>query len=309
MEVEALNPTVTQGGDTERKNNLRGAAWMTAGMFGYVVNDAFIKRAAEDLPLFQAVFLRGVVVIVLLATIVRVRQVAVPVSAYLQRPVLLRMTMEAIGTVVYLITLTQVPIAGLTAVMQLLPVAVTFAGARLLRERVSVHRVVALLLGLVGVLFIIKPGGDDFSPWFLGGVLTVGLIVVRELATRTISSDMPGTAVALGTGVVITTMGATITIFAGWDRPAGSTLALLIAGACFLSLGYVSSVNAVRIGDISFTAPFRYSVLIFAIALQIIVFGDVPDALTFVGSAIVGAAGLYALANEQRPARAALRSR
>ena len=70
--------------------------------------------------------------------------------------------------------------------------------------------------------------------------------------------------------------------------------------ACFLSLGYISSVNSVRRGDISFTAPFRYTVLIFAIALQIIVFGDVPDVFTFIGSAIVGAAGLYALANETR---------
>ena len=286
---------------TARSQNLTGAAWMTAGMFGYVVNDAFIKRAAEDLPLFQAVFLRGLVVIALLSVIVRVRKVAVPVRAYLERPLLLRMAMEAVGTVAYLITLTKVPIAGLTAVMQLLPVAVTFAGARLLRERVSVHRVIALLVGLVGVLFIIKPGGDDFSPWFLGGVITVALIVVRELATRNISAALPGTAVALGTGVVITTMGALITVFAGWERPQTNTLLLLASGACFLSLGYVASVNAVRTGDISFTAPFRYSVLIFAIAPQIIVFGDVPDVFTFIGSAIVGAAGLYALAHEQRP--------
>ena len=325
MEIKALSPTASGRSDTGptnsgrantgrgntgwgntgrsnngRSDNVRGAVWMTAGMFGYVVNDAFIKRAAEDMPLFQAVFLRGLVVIVLLTTVVRIRKVAVPVTAYLERPVLLRMAMEAVGTVAYLITLTQVPIAGLTAVMQLLPVAVTFAGARLLREKVSAHRVIALLIGLVGVLFIIKPGGDDFSPWFLGGVLTVGLIVVRELATRNISSAMPGTAVALGTGVVITMLGAVITIFAGWDRPDASTLGLLGAGACFLSLGYVSSVNAVRTGDISFTAPFRYSVLIFAIVLQIIVFGDVPDAFTFVGSAIVGGAGLYALAHETR---------
>ncbi|MBT5754369.1 DMT family transporter [bacterium] len=286
---------------TGRSENLTGAAWMTAGMFGYVVNDAFIKRAAEDLPLFQAVFLRGLVVVALLTLIVRVRNVAVPLRSYLERPLLLRMAMEAIGTVAYLITLTKVPIAGLTAVMQLLPVAVTFAGARLLREKVSAHRVIALLIGLVGVLFIIKPGGDDFSPWFLGGVITVGLIVIRELATRNISAALPGTAVALGTGVVITTMGAAITVFTGWEQPNTSTLLLLASGACFLSLGYVASVNAVRTGDISFTAPFRYSVLIFAIALQIIVFGDVPDGFTFVGSAIVGAAGLYALAHEQRP--------
>ncbi len=287
---------------TPHSENLRGAAWMTAGMFGYVVNDAFIKRAAEDLPLFEAIFLRGCLVLVLLMVIVRVRGTAIPLSSYLERPLLLRMGMEALGTVAYLITLTKVPIAGLTAVMQLVPIAVTFAAARMLREQVSVHRVIAISVGFVGVLFVIKPGGDDFSPWFFGGLIAVALIVIRELATRRISTAVAGTAVALGTGVVITTMGGVVSIFAGWERPTTPTLLLLGCGACFLSLGYISSVNSIRLGDVSFTAPFRYSVLIFAIVLQIIVFNDVPDVMTFIGSAIVGAAGLYALAHEKRPA-------
>ena len=57
MEIKTLSPTASNLSDTERSENVRGAAWMTASMFGYVVNDAFIKRAAEDMPLFQAVFL------------------------------------------------------------------------------------------------------------------------------------------------------------------------------------------------------------------------------------------------------------
>jgi len=273
---------------------------MTAGMFGYVINDAFIKRAAEDLPLFQAVFLRGLVAVTLLATIVRVQRASAPLSAYLERPLLLRMSMEAIGTVVYLIALTQVPIAGLTAVLQLLPILVTFAAARLMREKVSAHRVAALIAGFIGVLFIIQPGTDDFSPWFIGGFVTVGIILVRELATRKVSAAVSGPAAALGTAVTIATLGAVITLFVGWERPNAATLALLAAGACFLSLGYVSSVNSMRIGDVSFTAPFRYTILVFAILMQIILFRDVPDAMTFVGSAIVAAAGLYTLANERR---------
>jgi S-adenosylmethionine uptake transporter len=272
---------------------------MTAGMFGYVVNDAFIKRAAEDLPLFQAIFLRGLVVVTLLSLLVTLRGDRVPFRAYLERPMLLRMAMEAAGTVAYLITLTKVPIAGLTAVLQLLPLAVTFAAARLLRERVDVGRVAALVVGFIGVLFVIQPGGDDFSPWFFGGLIAVGVLVVRELATRDISASIPGSAVALGTAVVIMTMGAVVSVFSGWERPTGITLAFLASGACFLGLGYVASVHSVRLGDLSFTAPFRYTILIFAIILQIVVFGDVPDTMTFIGSAIVGLAGMFALARER----------
>lgn len=269
---------------------------MTAGMFGYVVNDAFIKRAAEDLPLFQSIFLRGVVITALLLVIVRIRGSAAPMQSYVGGPILLRMLFEALGTVAYLVTLTKVPLAGLSAVMQLVPLAVTFAAARLLRERVNIHRIVSLLIGFAGVLCVIRPGGDDFTPWFLGGIVAVVMVVARELATRQVPAEISGTAIALGTAVVITSMGAVISVFEGWQTPSVLVLALLSTGAGFLCLGYVASVNSIRLGDLSFSAPFRYTVLVFAIALQIIVFGEVPDALTFVGSGLVAAAGFYALA-------------
>lgn len=282
-----------------QSENLRGAAYMALAMFGYVCNDALIKRAAEDLPLFQSVFIRGSVLVVLLGIMVRVRGTAVPIATYLKGPMLLRIAMETGGTVVFLLALTKVPLAGLTAVMQLVPIAVTFAAARLLRERVSVHRVGSVVVGFIGVLFVIRPGGDDFSPWFIAGLAAVLIVVVRELATRRIPTDVPAGPIALATGVSITLMGGTISIFQGWEQPSTRTLLMLVAAATFLSVGYMTSIIAIRTGDISFTAPFRYSVMVFAIVLQIVVFSDVPDVMTFIGSAIVTVAGLYTLIHER----------
>lgn len=269
---------------------------MTAGMFGYIVNDAFIKRAAEDLPLFQAIFLRGLVITALLAAIVRIRKSAAPLRLYRGRAVMARMLLETLASIAYLIALTKVPLAGLSAVMQLVPLAVTFAAARLLRERVNIHRVVSLLIGFAGVLFVIRPGTDDFSPWFLGGIIAVGLVVGRELATRRVPADMSGSAIALGTAIAITATAGVVTVFDGWERPSRLAIALLVFAACFLCLAYTASVNSVRLGDLSFSAPFRYSALVFAIVLQIVIFQDVPDAMTFVGSGLVAGAGFYALA-------------
>lgn len=272
---------------------------MTLAMFGYVCNDALIKRAAQDLPLFQSVFLRGCVLICLLALTLRVRGTGVPWTVYRQRPLMLRVFMETIGTVTFLLALTKVPLAGITAVMQLVPVAVTFAAARLLREKLSAQRVGAVVVGFIGVLFVIRPGTGDFSPWFISGLATVLIVVVRELATRRIPTSVPATPIALATGVSITLMGGLVSIFQGWQRPTAQTLALLVTAACFLAVGYMASIKSIRTGDISFSSPFRYSVMVFAIGLQIVVFGDVPDAMTFVGSAIVTAAGLYTLLHER----------
>jgi drug/metabolite transporter (DMT)-like permease len=275
---------------------------MTTAMFGYVVNDALIKWVAEDLPLFQSIFLRGCAIVVLLLAIVRARGARLSRNVITTRPLQLRVTMEAIGTVLYLLALTNVPLASLSAILQLVPIAVTFAAARLLREAVSPIRVVSVIAGFIGVLFIIRPGSDDFSPWFLGGLATVAIVIVRELATRDISSDIPGSVAALMTGIVITVMGLFISVFQGWETPSTIRILALVAAAGFLSLGYVGSINAVRSGDISFTAPFRYTILLFAIILQIVIFGDVPDTLTFVGAAIIAGAGLLSLRSQPQVA-------
>ena len=100
-------------------------------------------------------------------------------------------------------------------------------------------------------------------------------------------------------------MGLLLSFVEGWGEITLRLLLLLGAASCFLTIGYVASVATVRVGELSFSAPFRYTIIVFSIILQIVVFGDVPDAITFVGSAIVVAAGLFAFrADEPKPARA-----
>lgn len=124
-------------------------------------------------------------------------------------------------------------------------------------------------------------------------------MTIRELITKKISAEIPSVVIALGAGLVITAMGGVVSIFDGWEPIEAQHLILLATAAGFLSVGYIASVNAVRVGHMSFTAPFRYSIPLFAIILQIIVFGDVPDALSLIGSGIVGAAGLFSLTRER----------
>jgi drug/metabolite transporter (DMT)-like permease len=273
---------------------------MTLSMFGYVVNDSLIKLAVEDVPLFQAIFVRGVFVMLILAATVVRRRLLHNVRDYVSGPLLLRISMEAIGTVLYLTALSNAPLAGLTAMLQVVPVAVTFVAARLLRERVSWNRVFSVVVGFVGVLIIIRPGSTDFNPWFLVGLLVVITIVVRELATTKIPADTPSAIVSLGTAIAIMTVGGLGSAAQGWGTARVNDVGLLFGAACFLTLGYIASVITVRTGELSFSAPFRYTVMVFAIVLQIIVFDDIPDVLTFVGTALITAAGLYAFRTETR---------
>lgn len=291
--------TAPTAAEVSSAENLQSAGLMTLAMFGYVVNDAFIKLASEEMPLFQAIFLRGFVIVVILTLINAARGTLRNVHTHLSNPVAFRLAAETIGTILYLSALARVPLAPLTAVLQIVPVIVTFVAARLLRERVSARRIAAVMLGFSGVMLVVRPWSDAFSPWFILGFIVVGLIVVRELATRRIASSAPSQAVALYTAITITVMGLVLSFVEGWGETTPRVLALLAAAACFLTIGYVASVATVRVGDLSFSAPFRYTIVVFSIILQIVVFRDVPDAFTLAGSAVVVAAGLLAF----RPVR------
>lgn len=272
---------------------------MTLAMFGYVVNDALIKLASEDMPLFQAVFLRGLAIMAILVILNAAKGTLRGLTSHMSKPIAIRLTTETVATILYLSALARVPLAPLTAVLQIVPVIVTFVAARLLREQVSVRRVAAVILGFSGVMLVVRPWSDSFSPWFILGFIVVGLIIVRELATRRIPTSAPSQAVALFTAIATTTMGLLLSLFEGWGEMTPRVLGLLGAASCFLTIGYVASVATVRIGELSFSAPFRYTIIVFSIILQIVVFGDVPDALTFVGSAIVVAAGLFAFRSDR----------
>lgn len=272
---------------------------MTLGMAGYVTNDALIKLAAEELPLFQAIFLRGCWVCVVLV-VANLHQGSLrSIGRHFSRPIAVRLVCETLGTICYLSALTRLPLAGLTAVLQIVPLVVVFVAARLLREPVSLQRISAVCLGFIGVLLVVKPGASSFSGWYFLGFLTVGFIVIRELATRRIEDSAPTQVVALMTAISITGMGLGLSAFEGWEPLSAGAGLLLVGAGVFLTIGYVASVATVRIGELSFSAPFRYSVIVFSIILQIVVFGEIPDILTFVGSAIVAGAGLWAFWADQ----------
>ena len=285
--------------ETSASDNLRGAGWMTLAMAGYVVNDALIKRAAEGLPLFESIFLRGLFVTAILLVLNIRAGTLRGATRHLESSMLVRFGTEVLGTIFFLSALTRIDIAPLTAVLQVVPLVVTLAAALLLGEVVGWRRYVSIGIGFIGVLVVVRPGSESFNVWYVVGLLAVAMVVIRELATRRVKASAPSLVISLGTSVSITVMGAVVSIFEGWQTPTVEAWGFLALAAIFLSLGYTASIITIRTGDVSFTAPFRYTVLIFAIVLQIVVFGDVPDAATFVGAVIIASAGLYTFARER----------
>lgn len=282
-------------------DNMRGALLMMGSMSAFTINDAFMKTVAADLPLMQSIFLRGVIVVPLMLILCRAMgQLRFDISRRDWHLILLRTLAEMIGAFLFISALFNMPLANVSAILQALPLTVTLAAALFFREPLGWRRLTAILVGFIGVLLIVRPGGADFNVFSLYAVAAVLVVTFRDLAARRMSRDVPSTLAALVAAVGVMLMAAMGLAFETWQPVATSHVGLLIGAAVFIIGGYVFSVSAMRVGEISFVAPFRYTSLLVALILGFIIFGEVPKPLTLLGAAIVVAMGLFTLYREQR---------
>ena len=128
--------------------------------------------------------------------------------------------------------------------------------------------------------------------------------MLRDLATRRLSAAAPGPAIVFVTSLAMTLTAGTLTAFTEWRPLEPHSLASLTGSALFLLVGYHYSVNSMRTGEIGFVQPFRYTLIIWATLLGIVMFGEWPDFWTLVGGAVVVATGLFTFYRERRVMRA-----
>ena len=281
-------------------DNLLGAALMTCCVLAYVLNDAVMKLLFADIDFFQAIFLRGLVSLPpILILALRTKALLQKYSAKNQRLMIIRILAEIGTTVTFLTALKHMPLANVTAILQSLPLAITMAAAIFLGEPVGWRRWSAICLGFTGVLIIIRPGLAGFNSYSLLALAAVILLTVREISTRQLDNKVPTVTVALSTTLGITAFAALMLIGTEWADINFVSWSLIIAAAAAVTVATLLSVVAMRTGDIGFVSPFRYTSLIGAIGLGILLFGEWPDGVTLLGAAIIAFAGIYSLYREQ----------
>ncbi len=284
-----------------KTDNMRGAVLMMLSMAAFTLNDVCIKSVADELPLFQAVLLRGLMTSVMIAALAIYQgalKIRIPRKDW--GVIFLRLIGEVGATVFFLNALFHMPIANVTSILQSLPLAITLAGAIFFGEKVGWRRYLAISVGFVGVMLIVRPGTDGFDYYSVLALIAVAFIVVRDLSTRRLSANVPSMSVALITAIAITLLGAVMTAFADWQPVTPRAMGLLGGASIFIIAGYLFSIMVMRVGEISFSAPFRYTALIWAIVLGILVFNEVPDTWTLIGSTIVIGMGVYTFYRERQ---------
>lgn len=277
-------------------DNLRGSLWMMAAMAGFAAEDGFLKAAAGSMPLGEVLIVEGLAGL-LCFSILAASAGAPPLPhAALSRTMAIRSVFELAGRLFYALALALTPISVASAILQATPLVVVPGAALLFGERVGWLRWTMMVAGFLAVLLVLRPGLSGFSALSLLSLAGMLGFAGRDLATRAAPPALSNAQLGAAGFAVLAVSGLLmIAVTGGLAVPNLHGAALLAGASGFGIAGYAALTKAMRTGEVSAVTPLRYSRLVFALAVGVLVFGERPDAQTLLGSAIIVACGLALL--------------
>lgn len=290
-------------GAAARNNLLAITAVIGAGFF-LICGDAFLRGASGELPLGQVVAGRSIVACALLAVAAWANGALRWHRGLVSSAMAVRVLGEIGAALFFIAAILRMPFANAAAILQFIPLVTTVAAAALFAERVGWQRWCAGALGLLGVLLVLQPGTSGFTWWSLLAVAAMLCMSIRDLATTRIDRSVPSLLIGTVSAAGVAVGGFALLPLAPWSVPSSEAASLVAAAGAFVAAGFYCMVQAMRLGEVSAVAPFRYGTVLWALLVGIVVWGEVPNLLAVLGIIVVIAPGLAMLARERRLMRA-----
>lgn len=278
-----------------RRANAIGAAWMIAAMAGFAVEDAFVKAMSQHLPVGQVLIMFGLGGAAVFGALALMTGQALFSRDVASLPMRVRVLFEVGGRLFYVLALALIPLSAATVILQATPIVVVAAAALVFGERVGWRRWAAILLGMGGVLVILRPGSDSFSILSLLAVLGMLGFAGRDLASRAAPRSL-GTAVLGFYGfLAVVVAGAVFSLWSQVPFVVPDARAVQFAAGAVASgvAAYACLMKAMRTGEVSAVTPFRYVRLVFGLALGAVLFGERLTGPMLLGSAMIVLSGLF----------------
>ena len=282
-------------------NNVRGSLFMVLAMAAFALEDMFIKAATVTIPVGQVLLMFGLCGMIVFAALARYHGDRVFDPSSFSRIMAIRSVCEIMGRLCFTLAIALTPLSNASAILQATPLVVAVGAVLIFGETVGWRRWSAICIGFVGVLLILRPGLSGFEPASIFAVLgTIGF-AGRDLATKAAPPQLTNAQLGVYGFAMLLVAGAIALIHTGgaiW--PDAAVVIKVAAATLFGVLAYSALTGAMRLGEVSAVAPFRYTRLVFAMVIGIVIFGERPDTLTLTGSAIVVGSGLYTVWRQRR---------
>ena len=282
--------------------NRRAALMMTGSMAAFALEDAMVKTLSAELAVGQVLATIGVLGMGIFWILLARQGGRLWTRDLLARPLVLRNIGEAVGSTGFVLALALTDLSSASAILQALPLALVLGGALFLGERVGWRRWTAILVGFAGVLMIIRPGTGGFEPRSVLALIGVAGLALRDLATRRMPRHISSHQLSASAFATLIPGGLALALLRGETLRLPTPAEAAGFAACITVgvAGYAMMIVATRVGEASLVAPLRYTRLVFALVVAVVVFGERPDALTLAGAALIVGSGAFAMWRELR---------
>jgi len=268
-------------------------------------NDAIVKHLTQVFNVGQIMFLRGALICVIFALVMRLRRQPIFGLQSFHRWNLARALFELGATLSFLTGLSLLPIAVASTLGFASPLFLALLAALLLKENVGVLRWAIIVAGFGGVLLITNPFANSASWAVVFPLVCAFFVALRDLAIRYVPASIPSTQVAFTNAWIVTLGGGLLSLFQGWGTADWHWYLWFFALAGALYGGYLLLIVGSRLGELSFIGPFKYVSILIAIGYGYWLWGDRPTANMLAGALVIVVSGIILVSSEKRKARLA----
>ena len=276
----------------------KGIACMLLAVGLFAVMDALVKWLGETYPTVQLFFFRSAFAFIPLGIVIAWRgrwSSAIKVTNGWGHVLRSLIGMGAMGIFFYCFP--RMPLADMIAITFAAPIFIVALSVPLLGEKVGPRRWSAVLVGFIGVMIILQPGGGGFESIALLALFGTVFYALAAISVRWLSRTETSTSIVFTFTLSCTLVSAALLPF-GWVTPSLPDLALLICIGLIGGAAQVAMTDAFRHADVSLVVPFEYSAMIWAALLGFLFWGEIPGNNLWIGCAILVCSGLYILYRE-----------
>jgi drug/metabolite transporter (DMT)-like permease len=280
--------------------------------------DAVVKYMSSGYPAYETLLFRCVGSLPVIAFILWKEGRGWSLSTPLWPRVLMRSLILAVAYLSFVLAIAAMPIANAVAIYFTMPFFVAGLAGPMLGERVRFHRWMAIIAGFAGVIIMVRPGAGVFEPAALLALLSAMGYAVGQMLGRPLSQKVTPiviatwqnfvyAAMAIGIGILFNTVDfgsfshpSLVFLSRPWVWPGAFDAALLLGHGVLAAGAMILFINAYRLAETNFVAPFEYSAMIWAVGYGLLLFGDFPDFYTWVGGGVVIVAGILMILRDRQ---------
>lgn len=262
-----------------------GILWMGLTGLLFVAVTAVVKHIGDDVPAAQAAFLRYVLGLVFLIPMIK-PILAARLTGMQLRLFGLRGLAHTVAVILWFFAMTRIPIAEVTAMNYLSPIYVALGAALFMGEKLPPRRLLAVVMGLVGALIILRPGIKAVDVGHIAMLGTAVGFAIGYLIAKKLSGEL-SPAVVVGMLSITVTIGLAPFAAVVWVTPTMPQLGWLFLVACFATAGHYTMTLAFAAAPLTVTQPVSFMQLVWAVLLGAVVFGEAVDGWVILGGAVI----------------------